>query len=171
MDITKEMFRYLDAKRHLWNTYYVDFMSSAKSLEEEFPICDFQQIDKLLFSTLVLHKLGKELKESKYIWGIDPFTYLRLVPMDWSGEIEISISDRKKTTGKLENSAFENHVVDMKGELRFDFIEFFDWNSYGYTSFPLYLVRIMKYGPNPEFEGRDALIYTRDAKVHFIEEG
>jgi len=50
-DVTKKLLIYLEAKRHIWNTYFINLFSS---LLECSPLDEYEQIDHLLFSVLVL---------------------------------------------------------------------------------------------------------------------
>lgn len=162
-DITDKLFVYLEAKRHLWNAFFINVFHS---LRECSPLDEYEEIDRLLFQALVLKDINKSLfidKEFKF--GDMPFLYLRVIPKKELDMLDVMICDPSDSYRKWE-------PVDLLlgTDIHFSFIEFFEWDRYGYVSYPYFRVRVMKYDKKPEFVGWDALIKTINARAFFVEE-
>jgi hypothetical protein len=69
------LLRYLDAKQHLWNTYFVEKISDITQCE---PVESFEAIDSLLFKVLVCQVLGFELPKS-HVLGADVVPQIKVI--------------------------------------------------------------------------------------------
>jgi hypothetical protein len=160
-DITNKLFTYLEAKRHLWNTY---FLPAFSSLRECSPLDEYEEIDRLLFSALVLKDINKNLElESDFNFGATPFPYLIVVPEEGISKMDILVCP--SSSGKWE---FVN--LSLNKNIQFSFIEFFEWDRYSYTTYPYFRVKIEKCDIRQDIVGWDALIETKNARVFFVEE-
>ena len=61
-DIGKYIFRYADAKCHIWNAYFKDIIGDLSACE---PLESFEAIDQRLFFALVCEPLGIEYDYSR----------------------------------------------------------------------------------------------------------
>jgi hypothetical protein len=145
---------YLDAKQHLWNTYFVNRFGDLRECE---PLDSFEAIDQVLFKSLVCDVLGINLA-NQYILGSEPVPEIVVVPKPELSEVSVMV-------GKL--SADRNRYWEV-GErfaavgIECQFIEFFQWNRYDYLSMSQLRCRITNFPPNPGVVGRDAILNIGD---------
>lgn len=161
-DVSKKLFGYLEAKRHLWNTYFINKVNSIKECSA---LDDYEEIDKLLFSALVIADLGKTLP-SNFILGKDPISFLRIVPHEGIDRLSAMLSQPSTGKNRIWSKPMEIST-DLSDE--FLYIEFFEWDRYGFVTYPYYLTRIKKTKKQPDIIGMDALIETVKAKVVFCD--
>ena len=160
-DITNKLFVYLEAKRHLWNAYFVNVFNS---LYECSPLEEYEEIDRLLFSALVLKDINKTLLFDKnFKFGEMPFPYLMVIPKEGIDKMNVMVCAPSSHKWEFVNLLFDKNV-------QLSFIEFFEWDRYAYTTYPYFRVRIMRYDKKQEIVGWDALIETKDARIFFVEE-
>jgi len=159
-DISVKLLTYLEAKRHLWNVYFADKAIDLKACSA---LDDYEEIDKLLFSALVLREIGKDM-DTDFIFGQDSFPYLKIIPREGIDQIEIMTcsieNDRKIWSNPW--------MLNIAHDCQFDFIEYFEWYRYGFVSYPYYLVKITKCDTHPELLNAEALIEISNAKVFFV---
>jgi hypothetical protein len=74
--VTPFLLEYLEAKRHLWN---VHFRGRFKSLMKSSPLDEYEQIDRLLFTVIVLDELGLP-RTMINDYGRQPLPLLRVKP-------------------------------------------------------------------------------------------
>jgi hypothetical protein len=158
-EITNVLNKYRECSRNLWNTHFLSNPSpSIPDMRER-----FDEIDKYIFSALVLVPLGKE--ELEGIGDREPLLPIKIVPIG-DGSVPIMInrpsSDRNKYWDDPVNQAKASEI-----DLRF--IGYFDWNQYGYADFRYYLTRIVSFQKYPHLVGRDALIETIHAHAFLID--
>ena len=158
-NVTDLLCEYLEAKRHLWNVY---FIHKVQSLRQSGPLDRYEAIDRLLFHALVLEPLNRQSVDNKgFRFGSDPFAFLKVVPSKGIDKLTVMVSD--EITG---GNRTWNHPITIPAKgAEFAFIEFFDWNRYSYVSYPYYMTRVMKCAEFPDYRGRDCLIETKDADV------
>jgi len=157
-DITQQITSYLEAKRHLWNTY---FRTRIKSIKECHPLDEYEEIDRLLFSALVLGDL-KQFLPDNFVFGRDIIPFLKIVPNPEIDGFELMITDPT-----VEKYVKWNKPVEVKinAGVEFTFIELFEWDRYGFVNYPYYLTKITKYPDSPELVQQNALIEIGKAKV------
>ncbi|MDD5194199.1 MAG: hypothetical protein PHQ96_00810 [Candidatus Omnitrophica bacterium] len=161
-DVTNILLLYRKATRHLWNTYFV---GNVKSLHECGPLCKYEEIDRLLFSALVLEKIGKTFpNEKKFIFRQNPIPFFMVTPRGQNKSLTMLISDSSVESYTKWNEAKKFEAV---AQAEFYFIEFFDWDRYNYVNYPYYRVHIKKFPKYPHLENSDALIKTINASVIF----
>ncbi len=157
-DVTSILNRYRECSRHLWNTYFADHVFSLPASDD---VLDrFEEVDKLLFSSLVLAKVDRLASESDF--GKKPLRFLRVVPV--TEEVPILINRPSNDRNKYWDDPV-NRVGASEAELLL--IGYFDWNRYGYADLAYYLVRIASFSKHPHLNGRDALLLTSNARVFF----
>jgi len=163
-NITDKLFIYLEAKRHIWNTYFVNVF---ESLRECSPLDEYEKIDSLLFSALVLKDLRKPslLFDKDFLFGTMPFSYLKVIPNEGLEKLGVIISNPASSS----SHQWEHIDLEIDTHTEFSFIEFFEWYRYGYVTYPYFRVRITKYDKKPDIVNWDALIETINAKVFFID--
>ena len=159
-NVTDLALQYLEAKRHLWNVYFVD---KVRSLHKSSPLDTYEMIDRLLFSGLCLEPLNQEPMENHFRFGLDPFPFLRVVPKDGIEKLPVRVSEPHIN----QNRVWAPAVLILAKGTEFAFIEFFDWNRYGYVSYPYYKAKVTKCPEFPEYEEREGLIEVKDADIFF----
>jgi hypothetical protein len=155
-DISDTLDHYRICARELWNTaFWPDpDLRNWDSIEQ------FDEIQRILFSQIVLAKLGQE-------WPIQnifrtPIPFLRVVPSIPSAPIMIQNPRVDKPTGYWDHPV--NRVSPDSAELHF--LAYFDWNRPDYVDFRYYLVKIQRFGSETDLAGREALIERQHAEVH-----
>lgn len=159
-NIKTEMAAYREAIRHLWN-------STFSTLEESlrFGICLelFEEIDDLIFRSLVCEPLGIEFVEKA---SFDPIINLKVTPISLLTEVHVMINRSIPASGYWDDPIKVINASDVDLAL----IGFFDWDGYNVKDCAYYRVRIIDCKSHPNLIGRDALIETRCADVFLIEQ-
>lgn len=118
MDITRELFRYSETRRHLWNA---SFSGQVDSISD--PRVDiFLEIQKLLFKAFVLEACDKG-DHSLDAFGSEPFEFLQV-------EISQDIDQlRIFSASSRHPSQWRDQIVARKewANRSLHFIDFFDW--------------------------------------------
>jgi hypothetical protein len=154
-DVTLTMNVYRECTRNLWNTYFLPLAG-----EQDFDLRDrFGEIEKLLFSVLVLEQLG--IDPTSQTDHHEPVKALKLVPCADSG-VPIMINRPSEDGNKYWDDPVDR-VSPTEVDLRF--IECFDWDVCGHLEMRYYMARIASFPDQPHLVGRDALIDTSYVKV------
>src|SRR5713101_7643550 len=157
-DIGKYIFRYADAKCHLWNAYFMDGVVDLSVCE---PLDSFEAIDRRLFFALVCEPLGIEydyLRGVEYMEGTIVKTHsiekIVIMPRLTLGpHISISIGEKQgNNTAWLEVKSLNS------AGLSFAFIELFQWDKYGFLNLPMVRCKIAACAERPEYVDKEALI-------------
>lgn len=155
-DATDLLFEYLEAKRHLWNTHFV---SRVKSLTECRFLDRYESIDRQLFTALVLESIETPPLDEGHVFGVAPIEFLRVVPKRSLVTAIIGDSNGGRGTQWI-------RTVELNGEdCEFVFIEFFEWDRYGYVAYPYIMARIAKSDNYPELVSKDCLIEGKDVTI------
>ena len=159
-DVSGILDYYRVSARGIWNTAFwpdTDFRNWDSADR-------FDEIQRILFSELVLAKLGKE-------WPVDdvfrtPIPFLQVVPS--SHTIPIMIQNPRSD----QSSGYWDHPLNRisPGEAEMNFLRYFDWNRLDYVDFRYYRVKIARFDAKSELVGREALIDRQHASVYLVEE-
>jgi hypothetical protein len=160
-DVTNILLEYLEAKRHLWNVY---FRGRTTSIYDCSPLDQYEEIDRLLFFSLVVSDLEISSFCNEIIWK-EPIPWLRVVPRTGLDRIPVMFGEAT-TDSSIKWSLPTELVIDSA--LILCFVEFFEWDRYGYVSYPYYRARIFGY-TDPTLLGRELLIETINARVFFTD--
>ena len=155
-NITDVLLRYLDAKQHVWNNY---FYGSVNDLAECEPLDSFEVIDERMFAALVCHPLQLQFA-SAYRFKADPLGSIRLKPKSYLGEVGVRLL-RPSDDG---NSYWEPSRPIPARHFDASFIEFFEWDRYGFWGCSLVRCRIESRQRSAPYRGREAIIELRDVK-------
>ena len=132
-DAKEHLFRYLDAKQHLWNCY---FRERVVDLTD--PVLDrFEAIDHNLFEALVCHPLDIALPDG-FIRGQDTVPRLEAVPISELNVIEGLV--RKEGGGSTVR--WERFSEPSSATIALAFIDFFQWDHYGFLSMGKVTLRV-----------------------------
>jgi hypothetical protein len=158
-DVSNILDHFRVSARSVWNTAFwpdADFRN-WDSAER------FDEIQRILFSELVLAKLQKEWPAGD-IFRI-PIPFLQIVQSSESVPIMIQNPRPGRPSG------YWDHPVNQitKGEAELHFLECFDWNRLDYLDFRYYKVQIARFNARPELVGQEALIDRQYALVHLVE--
>jgi hypothetical protein len=159
-DINNIFDHYRVSARSIWNTAFwpdPDFRN-WDSVEQ------FDEIQRILFSELVLGKLGKGWPTHE-IFRI-PIPFFLVLPSIQDAPIMIQNPRPDKPIGYWDHPV--NRIRPGEAEMRF--LEYFDWNRLDYLDFRYYRVQIAKFDSRPELVGREALIERQQANVHLTDE-
>lgn len=151
-NITEIVQEYLEAKRHIWNTY---FRSKAISLKECSPLDQYEEIDKLLFKALVIHEISNPSEPEKYF---------RVKAREGLSLLQLSISEPITSNNRVWN---KSNYFEVSKNSSFEFIDFFDWVPYGFVTYPYIRIKIDEQSKLPDLIGREALIENMNATIWF----
>jgi hypothetical protein len=141
----RHFYRYLDAKQHIWNAYFID---EVQSLYETEPLRSFEQIDALLFHSLVALPLQLKL-DKDFSFRRSPVPSLVLKPVAQLSSLNVQVLEPAAIgTGKWTRQ----ELIGLKSA-RFAFIEFFQWDQYGYWSTNEIRCLVVKYADRPDLVG------------------
>ena len=157
-EIGKYIFRYADAKCHLWNAYFKDIVKDLSACE---PLGSFEAIDRRLFFALVCEPLGIEYDYSRYsnhiengVWKTHGVERIFVMPRPTLGaHISILIGEQQGS-----NTAWHELKSVATAGLSFAYIELFQWDSYGFLNLPMVRCKITVCAERPEHVGAEALI-------------
>lgn len=159
-NITEMLLNYREATRHLWNTY---FRGKVVSLRDS-PILDsYEEIDRLLFSSLVLINLQKDINTLEY--RTRPISYLIIRPREGAQHLGFRIGEKRGNSTTMWNVATS---VEFRQGTELEFIGLFEWDSYGFVSYSYVKVHISRCPAKPDIEGKDALIEISEAQFFFV---
>jgi hypothetical protein len=144
------LLRYLDAKQHLWNTYFVEKISDITQCE---PVESFEAIDSLLFKVLVCQVLGFELPKS-HVLGADVVPQIKVIARPQLTDIPIIFEGPRIDKNRHWEAPANFSTSGLEGQ----FIEFFQWNKYDYLSMPYVRLRMAAFPVQASRVGTDALI-------------
>lgn len=161
-DITDMLFDYLEAKRHLWN---VHFRLKVSSLRECSTLDLYEEIDRHLFAALVVQELRVDNLDAIGDWRQRPWDFFRITPREQLDRLNIMLSDPITDANRRWNSAEPFEIV--KGA-DFGFVEFFDWNVYGHTSYPYFRMKIDARARMPSLQGREALCEVSQVRAFYL---
>lgn len=118
MDLTRQLFRFCEIRRHLWNTQFAGHIESISD-----PRVDaFLQIQKLLFKAIVLESCGKEQHDLGG-FGTRPFEFLRVEISREIDQLEILVS-RSRHPSQWIKQLIKREDWTQKNLF---FVDFFDW--------------------------------------------
>jgi hypothetical protein len=158
-DVSSIFDHYRVSARAIWNTaFWPDpAFRNWDSVEQ------FDEIQRILFTELVLGKLAREWPLQDIFEKAVPF--LQVVP---SAHAPIMIQNPRseRMTGYWDHPV--NRIKPGEGEMFF--IAYFDWNRLDYADLRYYRARIARFDAHPELTGREALVDREHAAVQLIKE-
>jgi hypothetical protein len=158
-DISSVFDHFRISARAIWNTAFwpdADFRNWDSSDQ-------FNEIKRILFSELVLGKVGRDWP-ARDIFEI-PIPFFQIMPASQMIPILIQNPRSDRETG------YWDHPVNClaSGEAEMHFLDYFDWDLMDYRDFQYYRVTIAKFDARSELVGRDALIQRHQARVHLAD--
>ncbi|MDH3475565.1 MAG: hypothetical protein OEM59_17940 [Rhodospirillales bacterium] len=157
-DITPLLDRYRECSRNLCNEHFrleedADFMRKADAYDR------FAEVDKVLFSALVLVDIGMASHAEKY--GVEPLPFLRVIP-GAPGPSPIHINRPSPDGNRYWDEKVDRVTGDEAGLI---FVSYYDYNIYGFLDHEFYMTRITTFDRHPHLVGRDALMRVGYARV------
>jgi hypothetical protein len=151
-DVTELMNSYRECSRNLWNVYFGKRNDIGDALDV------FEKIRELLFDSLVLSELSYEGEAE----GEDiPPPALKVVPQGRS----LILIQRLSRPGEARHWDQEKDMVVGPDDITLAFVDFFDFWRPPMKDFHYFLCRILRFPSHVGYEGREALIEVRNAKV------
>lgn len=166
-DITDHLYNYLEASRHLWNTY---FRGRIKSLYECSPLEEYEGIEELLFSALVANELDLSCPQSRRDVIDKPWLFIRVRPSAGLNALPMMVSHSVVESVSGNRRWEEAKVIELSDNSDFGFIEFFEWDRYGFVTYPYIRVQIDNRSQLPGLVGKEALIDVINVRI-FYEHG
>lgn len=156
MDVTTRLLTYREAARGLWN----NFLRRELLREVDFEaVGRFHTICDALFEDLVLRPLGMVDVELPDHGEAYSFLQVRLASPDAPVHVH-----RPTTDGRYWNDPVNRLKADG---LRLQFIDFYDFDDFGFIDFRFFRVRISECKEHPHLVGREALLEVQHALVEF----
>jgi hypothetical protein len=156
-DVTGLMNAYRECARHVWNVNFSGRDNIGGSLDS------FGRVRDILFNALVVDEL---FYEEKADGGDIPPPAIRVVPQPRT----LILIKRLSRPGEASYWDEEKDLVVGADEITLAFLNYFDFSQIPVMDFSYYRCRILKFPKRAEYEGREALIAVRDAKVYHDEE-
>lgn len=159
-DITNILDRYRLCARAIWNIAFWpdDDLRNWDSVDQ------FDEIQRSLFSRMVLEKLGREWPFGD-IFRV-PIPFLQIEPSSKSMPIMVQNPRPDKPIGYWDHPL--NRISPGQAEMHF--IGYFDWNRLDCVDFRYYRVTIAKFDTKSELIGREALIERPHAVVRLADQ-
>lgn len=157
-DATDLVHNYRECARGLWNTF---LRGKAEPYKDFDAIDRFSRISTLLIEELVLRPLGVSTFAKTN--EDEPYPFFSLQPIVESFPVMVA---RPSTSGRYWDDPISR--LSSKGVLLL-FIDFFDWDRFGYIDFQYYRVEIAKCDEHPQIIGRQALVDVHHARIIFEE--
>ena len=162
-DVTDALLKYREATRHLWNSH---FRASVSSPSTHGNLDRYEEIDKLLFISLVLDSIGRS--DYEFNFRDDSYPFLHVLPNEGADALRLRLSDPLVGRGRSWN---EPTNVAGASSAVLELIEFFEWDRYAWVSFPYYRVRVRSFPGQPHLENLEALVEVQTVRVCYIEKG
>jgi hypothetical protein len=159
-EVTAAFNHYRVSARAIWNTaFWPD-----PDLRDWDSVDQFDAIQRLLFTELILAKLGKEWPLEKIFRQALPF--FRIVPS--SQEVPIMIQNPRPEAA----SGYWDHPLKTikRAQAELLFLDYFDWNRMDYLDLRYYRVQISRFDAHSDLIGREALIDCQNAAVYVRED-
>jgi len=160
-EVTQLIYAYREGVRTLWNG---TFRPGVKPYVDFDAIDIFAEIRGRLFQELVLRPIG--MQDYRKASVRDPYPFLRLAPK--SDPVPIMIN-RPSQDG---NMYWDDPVGRLGANgLCLLFVDFFDWDDFGFIDLQYYRARIATCPEHPQVEGREGLLDVHHAGVEFTSPG
>ncbi len=157
MDVTELMLAYRECARSVWNAA---MRPSAEPYVDFDAVDAFRAIQRVLFEQLVLRPIG--MGSFKRSPRDEPAPFLLLRPN--SDPVPIMVN-RPSSDGNL---YWDDPVKRLRAKgLVLAFVDFHDWDDFGYVDLQHYKVRIESCSEHPHLVRRDALVDVHHAGVEF----
>ncbi len=160
-DVSKKLFKYLDAKQHVWNCYFLELFNS---LEECEPLDSFNVICERLFYVIVANDLGIQLPRT-FKLGHDYIEKILVTAQPFLKNLPVFISDK---TDSQRGNSFSDASLNVTGTTLF-FVDFFQWKNYSFLSASLVRCKVAECVGDPTYVGRDVLIQIEYVNFFFNE--
>lgn len=165
LDVTPLFVAFRETTRHLWNSafYRPDADRDGMAWDRRDA---FSRVATELFSAIVLEPLGVNEQRLPRMSEAHPaaMTCVEVEPTSVTG-VPIMINRASPRTGYWDDPVRQI----APGEVRMQFVQFFDWDQIGARDFQYAETLIVDFPAHPELVGRHALIEFGYARFRFIE--
>ena len=150
------LLRYLDARQHLWNS---NFLSLVGDIHDCAPFDDFDVISNRLFAAIVCHPHKIAVPEN-FVLGGDAISAIDVSARRGLSGFEVMFS-----RSVAENNRYwELPKLVTSSDLQLEFIDFFQWDSYGFLSMSKVRCLVKRFSPDSSFAGRQAIVELNDVE-------
>lgn len=161
MDITELMSAYRECVRGVWNNTFRPTLGEEADFDD---VDAFWAVRDALLSEFVLRRLGIPRSGRGSRSRREPVQRLQVVPRPDPVPIMVN---RPSSDGNL---YWDDPVRSVRTDgLALGWVDFFDWDNFGFIDLQYHLVRIDACSEHPHLVGRAALIEVRYATVQFLE--
>jgi hypothetical protein len=163
MDITELMSAYRECVRGVWNNTFRPNLGDEADFDD---IDAFWAVRDTIFAEFVLRQLRIPALHRGGRQAREPVKQIRVVPRSNPAPLMVS------RPSSDENLYWDDPVRSVRTEgLSLGWVDFFDWNNFGFIDLQYHLVRIDRCTEHPRVVGRAALVEVQYANVHLLEEG
>lgn len=148
-NVSYAILEFKEAARHIWNLYF-----SANASSES--LINFEKIEIELFRELVVNRLGLKIDAEDF--RRRPISELFVSAKDFCKEFPISVGSQQSNGNMVWNSA---EIIQVHADQSLFFVDFFEWNHYGFVDYSFVRCYIEKLPQKPEWEGKSGLIEHR----------
>jgi hypothetical protein len=159
IDVTENLREYLEAKRHLWNVY---FRGKVNALQQCPVLDEFEIIDRALFRSLVIQAVAASSDAVRRQLIATPWELLRVKLPVGLKSVRLAVSDPIAGLNRAWNPP---ERLELPEHCDFGFIEFFEWDRYGFQSFPLIRATIDNRSNLPALVNREVLIESSQLNI------
>jgi hypothetical protein len=142
---------YRECVRSIWNTY---FFEQYKVTENSDFIESFCKIKQELFDSIVLIPVLADSEAFDYVLGF-PCSRIKIIPRHMnSWDIPVDINRSKGEIGGY----WDHPISRINSQADLVFIDFFDWNPYGFIDMSRIVAEILDYPENPSLIGHRLIV-------------
>lgn len=139
---------YREVARGIWNSH---FKGKFETDSNWYYVDSFKTIRRELFNSMVFYPMLKDVPDDFRLGT--PTSLIRL-KLSVNGDTCVMISREKNG----DCGYWDHPVTKISADAELRFIDFFDWNSYGFLDMAQVLAQIVKFPENPELEGHRLLV-------------
>ena len=159
--ITTSVNLYRECARSIWNSY---FMVQFQSTQNWNLLDSYKRIQRELFDSIVLMPVLFDDEELSFTLG-NPCPQIRIVPHDneaWCMPVEIN-----RTKGET-GGYWDHPITRITSEAELLFVDFFDWNSYGFIDMSRIIAEISSFAENPSLIGHRLIVESIYTDIIFM---
>ena len=154
--VTKLVNNYRECVRSIWNSYFLQPFSYTQDFEL---VDSFKRVREELFRSIVLCPVVEDIPDD-FLLGL-PSPLVKIVPTSVSGDMPVMIN---RTRGET-HGYWDHPISTLKAGADLLFVDFFDWNPYGFLDMSLVIAEISDCPEHPDIVGHRLIADLRYAGI------
>ena len=144
---------YRDCSRSLWNRYFMDRFQNTQNWNF---VDSFKIIKEELFQSIVLSTF---IDKDSIHFSLGKVSELISVKLERATEVQINRYSNEYNNAHYETAGYwDNSVKELDEHVTLLFVDFFDWNAYGFLDMTLVMCEISSNPNDPSIEGHRVLV-------------